>query len=129
MTTKLETMERHEVQTEFDNMRWRLIFALDNLDNLSKRNDVKGQIEVVKDRLYELCCLPIQQVKKYLVMANPRDSIAIEFISAHDTYEQAKAVRDQCIEGDDKHDPCEYFIEEKQTTKFTFNDLFEGEVK
>ena len=68
-------------------------------------------------------------MKQYLVMANPRDSIAIEFISAHDTYEQAKAVRDVCIEGDDKHDPCEYFIEEKQTPDYTFNNLFEGESK
>ena len=52
-------------------------------------------------------------MKQYLVLARPKDDdISIEFISAHDTLEQAQAQREKCIEGDDKHDPCEYFIEE-----------------
>lgn len=56
-----------------------------------------------------------KQMKQYLVMAQAKDdNINIEFISAHATLEQAKAERDRCIEGDDKHDPCEYFIEEQE---------------
>ena len=69
-------------------------------------------------------------MKQYLVMAQAKDdNINIEFIGAHTTLEQAQAERDRCIEGDDKHNPCEYFIEEKDTPDFTFNDLFQGESK
>lgn len=69
-------------------------------------------------------------MKQYLVMAQAKDdNINIEFIGAHKTLEQAQAERDRCIEGDDKHDPSYYFIEEKDTPDFTFNDLFQGESK
>jgi hypothetical protein len=52
-------------------------------------------------------------MKQYLVLAQAKDdNINIEFIGAHDTLEGAQAERDRCIEGDDKHNPCEYFIEE-----------------
>ena len=51
---------------------------------------------------------------RYLVLAQPiNDELSIEFVSAHDTYEEAQEMRDKCREGDDRHDPCEYFIEEK----------------
>ena len=67
-------------------------------------------------------------MKQYLVLAQAKDdNINIEFIGAHNTLEQAQAERDKCIEGDDKHDPCEYFIEVKDTPDFTFNDLFVGD--
>ena len=53
-------------------------------------------------------------MKQYLVFAQPTsDDISVEFIGAHATLEQAQAERDRCIEGDDKHDPSYYFIEEK----------------
>lgn len=69
-------------------------------------------------------------MKQYLVMAQAKDdNINIEFIGAHNTLEGAQAERDRCIEGDDKHDPSYYFIEEKDTPDFTFNDLFQGESK
>ena len=67
-------------------------------------------------------------MKQYLVFAQPTsDDISVEFIGAHTTLEGAQAERDRCIEGDDKHDPSYYFIEEKDTPDFTFNDLFEGD--
>ena len=67
-------------------------------------------------------------MKQYLVMAQAKDdNINIEFIGAHNTLEGAQAERDRCIEGDDKHNPCEYFIEKKDTPDYTFNDLFEEE--
>ena len=51
---------------------------------------------------------------RYLVLAQPlNDELSIEFVSAHDTYEEAQEMRDKCREGDDRNDPCEYFIEEK----------------
>jgi hypothetical protein len=69
-------------------------------------------------------------MKQYLVMAQAKDdNINIEFIGSHSTLEQAQAERDRCIEGDDKHDPSYYFIEEKDTREYTFNDLFVGEIK
>ena len=52
-------------------------------------------------------------MKQYLVLAQAKDdNINIEFIGTHDTLEGAQAERDRCIEGDDKHDPSYYFIEE-----------------
>jgi len=69
-------------------------------------------------------------MKQYLVFAQPTsDDISVEFIGAHKTLEQAQAERDRCIEGDDKHDPSYYFIEEKDAPDYTFNALFEGESK
>ena len=46
--------QEHEWHIELDYMRAQLRYALDNLDSLSKRNDVTGQLEVVLDRLTEL---------------------------------------------------------------------------
>ena len=40
---------------ELDDMRARVRFALNNIDNLNKRKDVTGQLEVVLKRLDELC--------------------------------------------------------------------------
>lgn len=40
---------------EFESMRLQVGIALNNLDNISKRNDVKGQLEAVYRRLDELC--------------------------------------------------------------------------
>lgn len=49
---------------------------------------------------------------RYAVIAHAKDDdIFMEIVSTHNTLEEAKAVRDKCIEGDDKHDPCDYFIE------------------
>lgn len=47
--------QEHEWHIELDYMRAQLRYALDNLDTLSKRNDVKGKIEVVLMRLNDLC--------------------------------------------------------------------------
>jgi len=66
-------------------------------------------------------------MKQYLVMA--QDDHETEVVSTHDTREQAQAVLDRCIEGDDKHNPCEYFIKEQETIDYTFNYLFVGESK
>jgi len=66
-------------------------------------------------------------MKQYLVMA--QDEYETEVVSTHDTLEGAQAVLDRCIEGDDKHNPCEYFIKEKETIDYTFNYLFVGESK
>jgi len=63
-------------------------------------------------------------MKQYLVFAQPTsDDISVEFIGAHATLEQAQAERDRCIEGDDKHDPSYYFIEEKYTPDFTWEEF------
>jgi hypothetical protein len=52
--------------------------------------------------------------KKYLVLAQAKDNdIDIEFVSSHTTREEAMLTLDKCKEGDDKHDSCEYFIEER----------------
>jgi hypothetical protein len=40
---------------ELEAMRWRVRYALDCLDNLAERNDVKGALETVLDRLDNLC--------------------------------------------------------------------------
>ena len=47
--------EEHEWHIELDYMRAQLRHVLDNLDAISKRNDVKGQLEAVWQRLDELC--------------------------------------------------------------------------
>lgn len=46
--------EEHQWHIELDDMRARVRFALNNIDSLSKRKDVTGQLEVVLDRLTEL---------------------------------------------------------------------------
>lgn len=47
--------EEHEWHIELDYMRAQLRYVLDNLDAISRRNDVKGQLEDVWQRLDELC--------------------------------------------------------------------------
>ena len=47
--------EEHEWHIELTHMREQLRFALNNLDSISKRNDVKGKIENVYFTLDELC--------------------------------------------------------------------------
>lgn len=47
--------EEHPWHIELDYMRAQLRHVLDNLDAISKRNDVKGKIENVYFMLDELC--------------------------------------------------------------------------
>ena len=45
----------HEWHIELDDIRARVHWALNNLDDISKRNDVKGKIETVIWRLNDMC--------------------------------------------------------------------------
>lgn len=47
--------QEHEWHIELDHMRAQLRYALDNLNDLSRRNEVKGKLEDVYFRLIELC--------------------------------------------------------------------------
>lgn len=47
--------QEHQWHIELDDMRVRLRYALENLDNIDKRTYVKHQIEQVRSRLNELC--------------------------------------------------------------------------
>ena len=47
--------QEHPWHIELDDMRSRIRFALNNIDDLNKRKDVTGQLEVVLKRLDELC--------------------------------------------------------------------------
>jgi len=47
--------QEHQWHIELDDMRARVRFALNNIDSLSKRKDVTGQLEVVLRNLDELC--------------------------------------------------------------------------
>jgi hypothetical protein len=47
--------QEHQWHIELDDMRARVRYALDNIDSLDKRKDVTGQLEVVLNRLDELC--------------------------------------------------------------------------
>lgn len=47
--------QEHLWHIELDHMRAQLRFVLDNLNDISKRNDVKGKIENVYFTLDELC--------------------------------------------------------------------------
>ena len=47
--------QEHEWHIELDDMRARVRFALNNIDSLSKRDNVKGKIENVYFTLDELC--------------------------------------------------------------------------
>ena len=47
--------QEHQWHIELDHMRAQLRFVLDNLNDISKRNDVKGKIENVYFTLDELC--------------------------------------------------------------------------
>lgn len=55
--------EEHEWHIELDYMRAQLRWVLDNLDSIEKRNDVKGKIEVVCERLNDLYKLTKGEVK------------------------------------------------------------------
>lgn len=45
----------HEWHIELDHMRAQVRFALENLNSLDRRNDVKGKLEDVASRLGDLC--------------------------------------------------------------------------
>ena len=47
--------QEHQWHIELDDMRARVRFARNNIDSLDKRKDVTGQLEVVLNRLDELC--------------------------------------------------------------------------
>lgn len=47
--------QEHEWHIELDDMRARLRYALNNLDSIERRTYVKHQIEIVVNRLNELC--------------------------------------------------------------------------
>lgn len=47
--------QEHQWHIELDDMRSRLRYALNNLDDISKRQQVQHQLEVVLSRLNELC--------------------------------------------------------------------------
>lgn len=47
--------QEHLWHIELDDMRARVRWAVNNLNELNKRNDVKGQLETVLSRLNELC--------------------------------------------------------------------------
>jgi hypothetical protein len=47
--------QEHQWHIELDDMRARVRFALNNIDSLSKRKDVTGQLEGVLRNLDELC--------------------------------------------------------------------------
>ena len=47
--------QEHQWHIELDDMRARVRFALNNIDSLSRRKDVTGQLEVVLRNLDELC--------------------------------------------------------------------------
>ena len=47
--------QEHEWHIELDDMRARLRYALNNLDSIERRRYVKHQIEIVVNRLNELC--------------------------------------------------------------------------
>ena len=56
-------IKEHEWHIELDYMRAQLRWVLNNLDSIEKRNDVKGKIEVVCERLNDLCKLTKGEVK------------------------------------------------------------------
>ena len=51
----MDEAQVHELHVELDYMKAQLRYVLDNLDSISKRNDVKGKIENVYFTLDELC--------------------------------------------------------------------------
>ena len=51
----MDTGQEHEWHIELDYMRAQLRWVLNNLDNKPRFNDVKGKIEVVCERLKDLC--------------------------------------------------------------------------
>lgn len=55
--------QEHEWHIELDDMRARLRYALNNLDSIERRRYVKHQIEIVVNRLNELCELTKGETK------------------------------------------------------------------
>lgn len=53
----MNEIKEDEWHIELDYMRAQLRWVLNNLDSIEKRNDVKGKIEVVCERLNDLCKL------------------------------------------------------------------------
>lgn len=53
----MNEIKEDEWHIELDYMRAQLRWVLNNLDSIEKRNDVKGKIEVVCERLNDLCNL------------------------------------------------------------------------
>ena len=49
--------QEHEWHIELDHMRAQVRYALNNLDDLPKREDVRGKLEVTLMRLTDLCDL------------------------------------------------------------------------
>jgi len=49
--------QEHEWHIELDYMRAQVRYALNNLDDLPKREDVRGKLEVTLMRLNDLCKL------------------------------------------------------------------------
>jgi hypothetical protein len=47
--------QEHEWHIELDHMRAQVRYALNNLDDLPKREDVRGKLEVTLMRLNDLC--------------------------------------------------------------------------
>lgn len=47
--------QEHQWHIELDHLRMQVRFALENLDSLEKRNEVKGKLENVYFTLDELC--------------------------------------------------------------------------
>ena len=59
----MNEIKEDEWHIELDYMRAQLRWVLNNLDSIEKRNDVKGKIEVVCERLNDLCKLTKGEVK------------------------------------------------------------------
>jgi hypothetical protein len=55
--------QEHEWHIELDYMRAQLRYALNNLDDLPKREDVRGRLEVALMRLNDLCKLTQGEAK------------------------------------------------------------------
>lgn len=55
--------QEHEWYIELEHMRAQLRYALNNLDDLPKREDVRGKMEMVLWRLNDLCELTKGETK------------------------------------------------------------------
>jgi len=56
------------------------------------------------------------QVKKFVVASWETDGLMKEIVGVHDNAEDARKQLAKCIEGDDKHNPLDYTILEKNIT-------------
>jgi hypothetical protein len=55
--------QEHEWHIELEHMRAQVRYALNNLDDLPKREDVRGKLEVTLMRLKDLCELTKGETK------------------------------------------------------------------